>query len=245
MKRFAPVVLAVLAAGVIVWGQAAPPAKAAIGGLTTGAQTIYGAKTFTADLTVNGDAGITGSAAAGTFSPTSSVAPAAGLYLGQAGAPSISSSGVQVAQFNAGAGIAAQLNANYGFYCAGGTSCGMQFAGPAQLKTELADGASSIAFKANTTTTWSTSGAVLAEFQNNGTKKADIDINGNVILAASATASKGIKALSGGTGTVTVLTGAICTCADTTSTAACRTSVSGTTLTLTGTGTDSIAYLCL
>lgn len=60
------------------------------------------------------------------------------------------------------------------------------------------------------------------------------------------TQNRGVKALSVGTGTVTVFAGAICNCSLNTSagTAAPKCSVSGTTLTITGSGTDSINYFC-
>lgn len=59
------------------------------------------------------------------------------------------------------------------------------------------------------------------------------------------TASRGTKILSGGTGTVTVLSGAICVCNNNTSLLACQSNVSSTTLTITsGVGTDTTSYLC-
>lgn len=58
--------------------------------------------------------------------------------------------------------------------------------------------------------------------------------------------NRGVKVLSGGTGTVTVASGAVCNCSLNTSagTAAPKCSVTTTTLTITGTGTDSINYFC-
>ncbi|MCM2338836.1 MAG: hypothetical protein NDI62_00040 [Burkholderiales bacterium] len=71
-----------------------------------------------------------------------------------------------------------------------------------------------------------------------GTLKASSDVT------FSSAKNKGTIALVGGTKTVTVLAGAVCTATDTTAVAPVQAVVSGTTLTLTGTGTDVIAYLC-
>lgn len=75
----------------------------------------------------------------------------------------------------------------------------------------------------------------------------DMDASGNISVASGATATKGSKVLSGGTGTVTVKSGAKCVCSLEVSagTAAPKCSVSSTTLTVTGTGTDTISYICL
>lgn len=66
-------------------------------------------------------------------------------------------------------------------------------------------------------------------------------------IISSAAQTKGVKSLTGGTGTVTVIAGSVCNCSLNTSagTAAPKCSVSSTTLTITGTGTDSINYVCL
>lgn len=64
------------------------------------------------------------------------------------------------------------------------------------------------------------------------------------MVSYATTVGRGTVALSGGTATVTVQNGAVCTCTDTTAVAAVKCSVTTTTLTLTGTGTDTIAYLC-
>ena len=58
--------------------------------------------------------------------------------------------------------------------------------------------------------------------------------------------NKGTVALTGGTATVTVNSGAVCVVSETTDeTKTVKGVVSGTTLTITGTGTDTIAYVCL
>ncbi len=72
-----------------------------------------------------------------------------------------------------------------------------------------------------------------------------VDQSGGV--QASSTLTRGLITLSTGTGTATVLSGAICTCGLNTSagTAAPKCSVAATTLTATGTGSDVISYVCL
>lgn len=74
----------------------------------------------------------------------------------------------------------------------------------------------------------------------------DIDSAGNILLAAGATKSRGSIALSVGTGTATVRSGAVCVCSETTdATKTLKCAVSGTTLTATGNGSDVINYICL
>ncbi|MFA5931797.1 MAG: hypothetical protein WC793_00250 [Candidatus Paceibacterota bacterium] len=71
-----------------------------------------------------------------------------------------------------------------------------------------------------------------------------LTINGKI--TASNAMNKGTVALSAGTATVTVVSGAVCVVSETTTaTNGVKGAVVGTTLTITGTGTDTIAYICL
>lgn len=63
-------------------------------------------------------------------------------------------------------------------------------------------------------------------------------------LTCSGSTYCGTKALTAGSGTVTVVSGCHPICTDTTAAAAVKCSVSSTTLTITGTSTDSINYFC-
>ena len=69
-------------------------------------------------------------------------------------------------------------------------------------------------------------------------------VSSSTIKAAS-TATRGTVTLSGGAGSVTVLSGAYCVCSSTNSLNPAQCAVTSTTLNITGTGTDVIAYVCL
>lgn len=64
---------------------------------------------------------------------------------------------------------------------------------------------------------------------------------------ATGTTHRGTIVLAGGTGTATVVSGAVCVCSTDTAFLACQPSVSGTTLTttVTGGGTNTVSYVCL
>ncbi len=64
----------------------------------------------------------------------------------------------------------------------------------------------------------------------------------NIDIISSETS--GTITLSGGTGTATTFTGAICVCSDSTANNSVQCAVSGDTLTATGTTTDVIVYVC-
>jgi hypothetical protein len=64
-------------------------------------------------------------------------------------------------------------------------------------------------------------------------------------VKSAATETRGTITLAAGTGTATVLSGAICVCTDTTALQPVQCAVVTTTLTATGTTTDVIAYICL
>lgn len=73
-----------------------------------------------------------------------------------------------------------------------------------------------------------------------------VPINVNASYFQAGSLGKGQITLSGGTGTATVFSGAICTCNDTQSPIACQPSLSGTTLTVTVTagGSNIVNYTC-
>lgn len=114
-----------------------------------------------------------------------------------------------------------------------------------QLFGTTIDGASAVNAFIDTAVAYVTGGAKILSIRNNGVEKTYVDLNGAIKSGAAATA--GCIALSGGTQTVTVLSGAHCVCTLSISagTAAPKCSVSGTTLTITGTGTDTECYTCL
>lgn len=83
------------------------------------------------------------------------------------------------------------------------------------------------------------------QFANGGVGQTNVDSSGNWQMASGATKTRGQITLSTGTGTATVLSGAICTCVDTTAANVVKCAVATTTLTATGTGSDVISYICL
>lgn len=86
-----------------------------------------------------------------------------------------------------------------------------------------------------------------------GTSLLSVDLEGDVLVTGSITSgstlTRGTITLASGTGTATVLAGAICTCTDTAATPVIlRCNVATTTLTaseVTGTSTHAISYICL
>jgi hypothetical protein len=111
------------------------------------------------------------------------------------------------------------------------------------LKNYIADNASKAALDVDTSTAWTAGN--LQTLRNNGTTKYTVGPGGEVTSAS--TKTRGTITLSGGTGTATVLSGAVCTCTNTSSENAYKCAVSGTTLTATSTlgTTNVIAYHCL
>lgn len=72
----------------------------------------------------------------------------------------------------------------------------------------------------------------------------DMTVTGGI--KSNSTLSRGTISLSGGTGTATVLSGAVCVCSRTDSEAAVQCAVASTTLTATsGASTGTVAYVCL
>ena len=105
------------------------------------------------------------------------------------------------------------------------------------------NGASAIGVISGSGPTYSTDGAKLHSFQNNTVEKAFIDLNGAFVTTAAE--QTGTITLSGGTGTATVRSGAVCVCSNTSAETAPQCSVTTTTLTANlGAGTDTIAYWC-
>lgn len=99
----------------------------------------------------------------------------------------------------------------------------------------------------------STAGNVLStpagtsfQLANGGTGQTTWDSSGNMSLTSGATKSHGHLTLSaGGGGTLTVVSGTVCTCSDDTAAAAVSCPVVTTTATFAGTANHVISYICL